>query len=204
MCSFFPCPIFVATNKINRKVFISFKKENIMATWNLDPAHSEIEFKVRHMMISTVKGQFTNFDITVENDGEGLENAKISVDIKTDSVSTNNEQRDQHLKSEDFFGAASHPSITFVSTKIVKEDEEEYKLTGDLTIKGNTKSVTFDVEFGGTSQDPWGNQKAGYTVTGKINRNDFGLTWNAALETGGVMVSDEVKFQAEVQFILAN
>lgn len=174
-----------------------------MATWNLDPAHSEIEFKVRHMMISTVKGQFKAFDIQVEYNGEGLENAAITVDIKTDSINTNNEQRDQHLKSEDFFAAASHPSIKFVSTKIEKVDEEDFKLTGDLTIKEVTKPITFDVEFGGISKDPWGNEKAGYTVTGKINRNDFGLTWNAALETGGVMVSDDVKFQAELQFVLA-
>lgn len=174
-----------------------------MATWNLDPAHSEIEFKVRHMMISTVKGQFKAFDIQVENNGEGLENATVTVDIKTDSINTNNEQRDQHLKSEDFFAAASHPSIKFVSTNIEKVDEEDFKLTGDLTIKEVTKPITFDVEFGGVSKDPWGNEKAGYTVTGKINRNDFGLTWNAALETGGVMVSDDVKFQAELQFVLA-
>lgn len=174
-----------------------------MATWNLDPAHSEIEFKVKHMMISTVKGQFTDFSIQVENEGTGLETAKIIAEIKTASINTNSEQRDQHLKSEDFFAAESHPSITFVSTNIDKVDEEEYKLTGDLTIKGITKPITLNVEFGGTSKDPWGNEKAGYTVTGKINRNEFGLTWNAALETGGVMVSEDVKFQAELQFILA-
>jgi len=203
MCSLGKAYTFVIQTKRKNKIFNNIKKKKNMATWNLDPAHSEIEFKVRHMMISTVKGQFKAFDIQVENNGEGLENATVTVDIKTDSINTNNEQRDQHLKSEDFFAAASHPSIKFVSTNIEKVDEEDFKLTGDLTIKEVTKPITFDVEFGGVSKDPWGNEKAGYTVTGKINRNDFGLTWNAALETGGVMVSDDVKFQAELQFVLA-
>lgn len=173
-----------------------------MATWNLDNAHSEIEFKVKHMMISTVKGQFQEFGITVDSQSESLDSAKITVEIKTDSINTKNEQRDQHLKSEDFFNASAFPTIKFQSTAITA-DGEDFELTGDLTIKEMTKSVTFDVEFGGVAKDPWGNQKAGYTVTGKINRADFGLTWNAALETGGVMVSEEVKFQADLQFILS-
>lgn len=174
-----------------------------MATWNLDNAHSEIEFKVKHMMISTVKGQFQEFSVTVDSESENLDNAKIAVEIQTASVTTKNEQRDQHLKSEDFFNVSSFPIIKFQSTGIDQESAGEFKLTGDLTIKDITKSVTFDVEFGGLAKDPWGNQKAGYTVTGKINRTDFGLTWNAALETGGVMVSEEVKFQADIQFALS-
>ncbi len=175
-----------------------------MANWNLDNAHSEIEFKVKHMMISTVKGHFENFNVQVDGDSESLENAKqVTVDIKADSINTKNSQRDQHLKSEDFFASSQFPEIKFISSGINKTEDGEYKVTGDLTIKEVTKPVTFDVEFGGIGKDPWGNQKAGYTVTGKINRSDFGLTWNAALETGGVMVSEDVKFQADLQFVLA-
>lgn len=189
-------PIFVV--QILRKT-----KEKNMAQWTLDTAHSEIEFKVKHMMISTVKGSFQDFAVTVENDSETIENAQVTVLIKTESINTKNEQRDQHLKSGDFFDAATYPEIKFVSTGITKVDDEEYKVSGDLTIRDVTKPVSFKAEFGGIGKDPWGNQKAGYTVTGKINRSEFGLSWNAALETGGVMVSDEVKFQADLQFILA-
>lgn len=173
-----------------------------MATWNLDAAHSEIEFKVKHMMISTVKGLFEDFQVTVENDSAELSNnARIIAELKVDSINTKNKDRDQHLKSEDFFNAEAFPTITFKSTGI--EGQGDYKITGDLTIKDVTRSVTFDVEFGGVAKDPWGNQKAGYTISGKINRNDFGLTWNAVLETGGVMVSEEVKLQADLQFVIA-
>lgn len=172
-----------------------------MATWNLDTAHSEIEFKVRHMMISTVKGQFQNFGINVESESEDLSQAKITVDIDVNSINTNNTQRDEHLKSGDFFNAEEFRKITFVSTIIVKTSSDEFDITGDLTIKGITHSKTFKAELGGLAKDPWGNAKVGYTVTGVINRADFGLTWNAALETGGVMVSEEVKFSADIQFI---
>ncbi|MFZ4263420.1 YceI family protein [Sphingobacterium sp. HJSM2_6] len=174
-----------------------------MANWSLDTAHSEIEFKVKHMMISTVKGQFNTFNVNVQNDTDQFENAKIEVEIQTESINTNNEQRDQHLKSADFFDVANHPTINFISTEITKSDDDEYKVTGNLTIRNITKPITLEVEFGGLSKDPWGNQKAGYTVTGKINRTDFDLSWNAALETGGLMVSTDVKFQAEIQFVLS-
>lgn len=174
-----------------------------MANWQLDKDHSEIEFSVKHMMISTVKGQFQDFDITVESDSENLENAKIDVSIKTGSVSTKNEQRDQHLMSGDFFDTAAYPIIKFSSTGIESTGDGEFKLKGDLTIKDITKPVAFDVELGGVAKDPWGNQKAGYTVTGKINRTEFGLTWNTALETGGVLVGDDVKFQANLEFTLS-
>lgn len=173
-----------------------------MATWNLDSTHSEIEFKVKHMMISTVKGQFENFDVSIEGSSEDLEKAKISAEIKADSINTNSGDRDGHLKGEDFFDVAKYPTISFKSTAVEKSGDD-YKVIGDLTIKDVTKSVTFDVEFGGVGKDPWGNQKAGYTVSGKVNRTDFGLNWNAALETGGVLVSDEVKFQADLQFVLS-
>ena len=172
-----------------------------MATWTLDSAHSELEFKVRHMMISTVKGQFKTFEINLQNDSEDISQATVEVKIDVDSIDTKNEQRDQHLKSGDFFDAATHPSITFKSTAIQTVDDESFKVTGDLTVKDITKPITLDVEFGGLAKDPWGNDKVGYTVTGKLNRTDFGLTWNAALETGGVMVSEEVKFSADIQFV---
>ncbi|WP_326494321.1 YceI family protein [Sphingobacterium sp. UT-1RO-CII-1] len=174
-----------------------------MAKWTLDKAHSEIEFKVKHMMISTVKGQFEEFDLNIINDSDILENSAIELQIKTDSLNTKNEQRDEHLRNADFFDHDNFPYITFQSSKIEKIDDDEYKLSGNLTIKGITKPIKLDVEFGGIAKDPWGNQKVGYTVKGKINRQDFGLTWNATLETGGVMVSDEVKFQAEMQLSLS-
>ena len=172
-----------------------------MANWQLDSAHSELEFKVRHMMISTVKGQFKSFEVLVENASDDITQAQVEVKIDVDSIDTKNEQRDQHLKSSDFFDESNNPSILFKSTSIDKEDDENYNVTGDLTIKGITKSIKLNVEFGGVAKDPWGNDKVGYTVTGKINRTDFGLTWNAALETGGVMVSEEVKFSADIQFV---
>ncbi|GGH24105.1 polyisoprenoid-binding protein [Sphingobacterium alkalisoli] len=174
-----------------------------MATWNLDKAHSEIEFKVRHMMISSVKGQFNDFDITVNSPTEDIVNAVIEVSIQTDSINTKNEQRDKHLKSPDFFDIENFKKIAFQSTEIKKVSDAEFTLVGNLTIKEVTKPTTFQVEFGGVAKDPWGNKKIGYTVTGKINREEFGLTWNAALETGGVMVSEDVKFQADIQFILS-
>lgn len=174
-----------------------------MATLNLDKAHSEIEFKVKHMMISNVKGNFQDFDITVNGSSDDLTQAQVEVLIKTASINTKSESRDEHLRNADFFDAETYPNIRFKSTEITKVDDDEYKLVGDLTVKNVTKPATFIAEFGGLAKDPWGNDKVGYTVTGKINRQDFALTWNAALETGGVMVSDEVKFNAELQFILS-
>ncbi len=167
--------------------------------WVLDPTHSEIVFKVKHMMISNVKGEFTDFDIEI--DGEDIHTADVKVRIKADSITTKNADRDGHLKSEDFFDTANYPELIFDSTEVTKVDDEEYKLKGLFTIKGIAKEIELDVEFGGIGKDPWGNEKAGFTVSGKINRKDWGLNWNAALETGGVLVSDEVKFNAEVQFV---
>ncbi|WP_164123419.1 MULTISPECIES: YceI family protein [Sphingobacterium] len=172
-----------------------------MATWNLDTAHSEIEFKVRHMMISTVKGQFKNFEVSINSESDDISKGIVSVKIDTTSIDTKNEQRDQHLKSDDFFDTTEFPTITFVSTSVVGDVRDDFKIHGDLTVKGITKSIVVKAEFGGIAKDPWGNEKVGYTVKGAINRSDFGLTWNAALETGGVMVSDEVKFEGELQFL---
>lgn len=169
--------------------------------WNLDPTHSELTFKVKHLMISNVKGSFTKFNAKIE--GDDFETSKITATVDATSVFTNNADRDGHLKSADFFEVETYPELKFESTDITKTDDGEYTLIGDLTIKGITKSVELDVEFGGFMKDPYGNEKAGFSFEGKINRKDFGLNWNAALETGGVLVSDEVKIAAEVQFVKA-
>ena len=167
-----------------------------MATkWNLDTTHSEITFKVRHMMISNVKGAFNTFTAEVEAEDDTFKNAKVSATIQTDSIDTNNADRDTHLKSADFFNAEQNPTITFESDSLADD------VTGHLTINGVTKPVQLEVEFGGINQDPWGNTKAGFTFEGKIKRSDFGLNWNAALETGGVLVSDDVKIAGELQFV---
>ena len=165
--------------------------------WNLDPSHSEITFKVRHMMISNVKGEFKNFNVDLESEDENFRNVKASASIDTSSISTNNTDRDNHLKSAEFFNAEAHPQITFETDSLNDE------VTGNLTINGVTKPVKLDVDFGGINVDPWGQTKAGFSFEGKISRSDFGLNWNAALEAGGVMVSDEVKIAGELQFVKA-
>ena len=167
--------------------------------WAIDPTHSEITFKVKHLMISNVKGEFKTFQGTI--DGEDFTKSKISASIDASSISTNNDDRDTHLKSPDFFEVEKYPEITFVSKSIKKVDDDEFKLVGDLTIKGTTKEITLDTEFGGYMKDPYGNEKAGFSINGKLNRKDFGLNWNAALEAGGVMVGNEIKINAEVQFV---
>ncbi len=167
--------------------------------WVLDPTHSEVTFKVKHMMISNVKGEFK--EVSAKIDGENFETSKITATVNAGSIFTNNEDRDNHLKSADFFDAEKYATLSFEGTSFDKVDDDEYKLTGLLTIKDVIKEVTFDVEFGGIGKDPWGNEKAGFSLQGKINRKDWGLNWNAALETGGVLVSEEVKIQAEVQFV---
>lgn len=170
-------------------------------TWELDPTHSELTFKVKHLMISNVKGEFRNFNATVESDGQDFSNAKVSAVIDAGSIDTNNADRDKHLKSADFFDAEQHNQITFESTELTKLDEDNYQLKGMLGMKGGKKEIVLDVDFGGFMKDPYGNEKAGFSISGKINRKDWGLNWNAALETGGVMVSDEVRLNAEVQFV---
>jgi polyisoprenoid-binding protein YceI len=166
--------------------------------WNLDPTHSEVSFKVKHMMITNVTGNLGSFQIEAESDDDAFTNAKVSFTGDIKSISTHNEQRDQHLQSADFFEADKHPAISFESTSY-----EGGKLNGNLTIRGVSQPVSLDVDFGGIGQDPWGNTKAGFTVNGKINRKDFGLIWNASLETGGVLVSDEVRINGEIQLVKA-
>jgi polyisoprenoid-binding protein YceI len=167
--------------------------------WVLDPAHSELNFKVKHLMISNVKGEFKNFIGEIDN--VDFKNGSVKVDIETSSIFTNNPDRDNHLKSADFFDVENHPAMTFESKNFTKVDDNEFKLKGLLTVKGVSKEVVLDVEFGGTNKDPWGNVKAGFSYSGKISRKDWGLNWNAALETGGVLVSDEVFIGGEVQFV---
>lgn len=169
--------------------------------WAIDPTHSEIGFKVKHMMFTNVSGSFQQFDATVETEGDDFENAKIEFSADVASVTTANADRDNHLKSGDFFDAEQFPKMTFTATSFTKESESEYELKGDLTLRGVTKPVKLDVEFGGTAKDPWGNLKAGLSATGKINRKDWGLNWNSALEAGGVLVGEEVKLVIELQFI---
>lgn len=167
--------------------------------WGLDPMHSEINFKVKHMMIANVTGGFTKFDVTAQTIGNDFSTAKINFTTNVNSINTNNEQRDGHLKSADFFDAETYPEINFESTGLEKKNDEEFILNGNLTIKDITKPVKLNVNFGGIGTDPYGNTKAGFTIDGKINRKDFGLTWNANLEAGGVLVGEELKIQSEIQ-----
>jgi len=172
-----------------------------MSTWNLDKSHSEINFKVKHMMITNVTGSFTDFDVKAEADSDDFSGARISFTARTASVNTANEQRDTHLKSGDFFDAEKFPELKFESTAFTKKSGDLYTLEGNLTIKDVTRPVTLNVEFGGINTDPWGNVKAGFSLGGVINRKDFGLGWNASLETGGVLVGEDVKLLAEIQLV---
>jgi polyisoprenoid-binding protein YceI len=173
-------------------------------TWNLDPAHSSAEFKVKHMMISNVKGNFSKLSGTLIRDETNHTNSRIEAVIDASSIETRDAQRDTHLKSADFFHVEKFPELSFKSTRVSIPGEGELTVEGDLTIHGVTRKVTFSVE-GPTppSKDPWGNTRIGVSATAKINRKDFGLTWNAALETGGILVGDEVTITLDVQFIKA-
>ena len=172
-----------------------------MATWTIDNAHSEIGFKVKHLVISTVSGKFNSFEGKLEGDPEDLTNAKISFSADIDSINTGNEQRDGHLKSADFFDAANHPKLTFTSTSIEKSSDAEYKVTGDLIIRGTTKPITLNVEFGGVHNNLYGQTVIGFEITGKIKRLEYGLTWNAVTEAGGVVVSDDVKLVIDAELV---
>lgn len=164
--------------------------------WNIDPAHSEISFKVKHMMISTLTGHFQDFDAMVETDNENFINADFNFKAKIDSITTKNSDRDAHLKSDDFFNAESYPEMTFKSTTFDGDS-----LTGDLTIRDITKEISLDVDFNGIAVDPYGQTKAGFEITGSINRKDFNLTWSAVTEAGSIVVSDTIKLTVDLQFI---
>ena len=171
-------------------------------TWVIDPMHSELQFKIKHLMITNVTGSFDIFQASVETENEDFSKAKISFTADVDSLSTGNEQRDGHVKSADFFDAATFPKITFVTTGSENVDSDgSYELYGDLTIRDITKNVKLSVEFGGVVKDAYGNTKAGFTINGKIHRKDFGLVWDGVTEAGGVILSDEVKIISEIQLI---
>jgi polyisoprenoid-binding protein YceI len=167
--------------------------------WTVDATHSSIDFSIRHMMIAKVKGSFHTFEADIEADPADLTTANILVKVDLSSIDTRNKDRDAHLRSADFFDIETHPTMTFQSTKITKTDDGEYDVTGDLTIHGVTKSETLSVSFEGGGKDPWGNDKVGFSGHGSIKRSDFGLTYNAALETGGVLIADEVKISIEIE-----
>ena len=167
--------------------------------WLIDPAHSEVHFKTKHLVISTVTGSFGKFDGSLTTVSDDFDGAEIEFSADVDSINTSQPDRDAHLKSADFFDAANHPKITFKSKNFKKKSGSEFKLTGDITIRGISKTIDLDIEFGGTTKDPWGNTKAGFEISGKINRKDFGLVWSAVTETGGLVVADEVKLQLNVE-----
>jgi len=170
-----------------------------MKKWTIDPTHSEVGFKVKHMMFTNVKGLFNDYSANIDLNDD-LKEANLQFEAKINSIFTNNADRDNHLKSADFFDADQYPNLNFKSTNI-QGNGSEYEITGDLTIKGITKPVTLNAEFSGLMTDPWGNTKVGLNLDGKINRKDFGLTYNAALETGGVLVGEDVKLNAEIQLV---
>lgn len=174
------------------------------STWNIDPAHSVAEFKVRHMMISNVKGRFGGFKGSLILDGADLTKSRVEASLDAASVNTHEPQRDAHLKSADFFDVGKFPTLSFKSTRVARSGEGELDVTGDLTIRGVTRSVVFKVEGpSGPTKDPWGNTRVGVAATAKINRKDFDLGWNAVLETGGFVVGDEVAISLEAEFIKA-
>lgn len=169
--------------------------------WVIDPAHSEIHFKVKHLVISTVTGSFSEFSGEATTPEDTFEGGVISLKINAASINTNNEQRDGHLKSADFFETEGYPEITIKTTNITQVDEDEYSIVADFTMKGITKTIEFKGDYGGKAKDAYGNEKVGLEVTGVLNRKDFGLNWNAVIEGGGLTVSEEVKLIANLQFI---
>lgn len=170
--------------------------------WSIDKIHSEISFKIRHLMIANVNGTFKNYDVSIYTTGNDFTSAEVDLWIDPSSINTNDEKRDEHLKGSDFLNASNHSQISFTSnTMQMKDAIDEYELWGDLTIKGITKHIKLDVEFGGIAKDPYGTEKAGFVVTGKINRSEWDLVWNPTLETGGFLVSDEIKICCELELV---
>ncbi len=175
------------------------------ATYNIDPTHSGVHFQIRHLMISTVRGSFTGLKGTIVHDPENPSSTTVEAEVHVDSITTNDEKRDGHLKSPDFFDASQYPVMTYKSTEVKKGSGSSYIVTGDLTLHGVTKPVVLDVEeVTEETKDPWGNTRLGATAKGKLKRSDFGLVWNAAMETGGVMLGDEVKIEFDVQMVKAS
>ena len=180
--------------------------ETAVSTWNLDPAHTSVEFAARHMMITTVRGRLPGLAGALALDEAVLGRSSVAVEFQAAAIDTRNEQRDQHLRSADFLDAENHPTIRFRSTRLEGTSLEagaEFRLIGDLTLRGVTKEVELDVTFEGRGQDPWGGERVSFSAAGKLDRRDFGLTWNAALETGGVLVGNEIKVRIEAQAVRA-
>lgn len=175
--------------------------ETKTTTWTIDPAHTQAGFKVKHMMIATVRGRFTDLSGTLELDEEDWTRSKVSVEIDAASIDTREEDRDAHLRSGDFLDVETHPEITFESASIEEVGDDRYTVRGDLTIRGETRPVDLDVEVEGRGRDPWGGERIGFAATTKIDRRDFGLTWNKALETGGVLVGQEVEITLDVEVV---
>lgn len=170
-----------------------------MAIWKIDKAHSEIKFKVKHLVVSTVTGQFNDFNATIESGKPDFSDAKISFEAAIDSIDTKNEQRDGHLKSADFFDAVNHPKLTFVSKSLKKKSDNEFEITGDMTIRGITKEIKINAVYNGTVKGFGGVEVAGFEITGKLNRFDYGLKWNTLTEAGGIVVGEEVKLEIAVE-----
>jgi len=169
--------------------------------WSLDPTHSTLGFKIKHLMITNVSGLFKNFSADVENEGTDFSRAIVKLKAEVGSIDTQNSQRDEHLRSSDFFGAEKFPELIFESKKIEKIDEENYLISGDLTMKGVTNPVKLNVEYGGETKDPWGGERVGFVITGKINRTDWGINFNAILETGNLMLAEDVKINSEIELV---
>jgi polyisoprenoid-binding protein YceI len=169
--------------------------------WFIDPTHSTLSFKIKHLMITNVSGSFKNFNAEVETNGTDFSTAAIQLKAEISSIDTNNTQRDGHLRTSDFFEAEKYPEMIFESTKVEKVDEENYHVIGNLTMKGVTKPVNLNVEFGGVTKDPWGSERAGFVITGKINRTDWGINFNSVLETGNLMLAEEVKINSEIELV---
>ncbi|TDH23993.1 polyisoprenoid-binding protein [Segetibacter sp. 3557_3] len=172
-----------------------------MATYKIDPTHSDITFKIKHLMISSVTGSFKKFDATFETNSADFTDATINFEADVNSIDTGNEQRDAHLKADDFFNAEQFPTLKFSSTNVEKESDEEYKVTGNLTVRDITKPVELKVDFNGTIVDPWGQERLGFEINGKINRKEFGLTWSALTEAGGLVLADDVKLNMNVEMV---
>jgi polyisoprenoid-binding protein YceI len=172
----------------------------VKTTWAIDPTHSEVEFKIKHLVISTVKGIFKEFTGSVDVDGEDFSTADFHFEANVDSIFTNQTDRDNHLKSADFFDVANFPKISFKSTAVAEKSEDTYEITGDLTVRDVTKSIQLTAEFGGVATDPYRNVKAGFEITGAINRKEFGLTFHAVTETGNIVLGEDIKLNINLQF----
>ncbi|MDP4197691.1 MAG: YceI family protein [Bacteroidota bacterium] len=176
--------------------------ENITSTaWSLDPAHSRLEFSAKHMVISSVKGHFDSYNVNVHTDGDDFKTAEIEVTIDAGSINTGNKDRDNHLKSDDFFNAEKYPAMTFKASLVRQIDEEHYTVVGYLTIRGISKPIELDVEYGGTVNDPWGNTRTGFSLRGSIDRFDYDLKWNALMDTGGAIVGKTIKISGDIELV---